>query len=753
MFFTSSKIIHIFIKINISLAEFYIYLANKFKINIKTSINNEGIKLSDGDDHLFITSIYRLDKYSKGIKNRYLYLRDCYLLDLIDFIDGDNVIDVGANIGEIYKLIKKEANVNYTALEPNIDDFKTLNKNVPDGNLINKAAWKRNEYRKFFSVTEPADSSLIPSGKNTVQNVTQIEAIKLDSLKIPGEIKLIKIDCEGTEIETLKGATKILKKTKYVSVDVSDERGTENKSVKNNVINLLKKNSFTVLDEYQSKKRKCVIFKRNEYTGTKKKKGFVIFGQNGWTPKFENICRYMEKHYGNKISFDGLFMSKQNYDEFILNNKLNNFSKKFLKDEIIKEYKIKNIYNNNLDNYENLLGISLWDLIISERRFTDNLFDRKFSIKSLSHDDLKKQMFIILDFFMKNLQNTDFILLTKPSSAWAHALCLIAKKLKIKICIVDQVGQPNHRCTITSTPFQNWTEVNANLNKNNKKYDNSSKKFIFSFRENQKNPPWLIQGKMNFNFSKYLSIYKYKIFLKDLNLFNFFDKTFILFQFFTFRLKSFYLKNFYNAFLDDIGENDKFIYFPLHVEPESSLMIDGTRGIDQFSLIQKISLQLPINWKIYVKEHPNMIGWRKNLFYKKLKKIKNLKLIKFSSNNYKLMKLSQASLVISGTTGWETILLKKPVISIGNSFYQNLPMVYKLENIDKFSSAINWIQKSYKHQEDKLINFISSIMSKSIVIPYDYYWGIGDTEKSWKEIRNLKKYSYRLSNFIVSYLK
>ena len=84
-------------------------------------------------------------------------------------------------------------------------------------------------------------------------------------------------------------------------------------------------------------------------------------------------------------------MSKQNYDEFILNNKLNNFSKKFLKDEIIKEYKIKNIYNNNLDNYENLLGISLWDLIISERRFTDNLFDRKFSIKSLSHDDLKNK--------------------------------------------------------------------------------------------------------------------------------------------------------------------------------------------------------------------------------------------------------------------------------------------------------------------------------------------------------------------------
>ena len=77
---------------------------------------------------------------------------------------------------------------------------------------------------KFFSVTDQP-IHLYPSGKNTVQNVTQIEAIKLDSLKIFGEIKLIKIDCEGTEIETLKGATKILKKTKYVSVDVSDDIG------------------------------------------------------------------------------------------------------------------------------------------------------------------------------------------------------------------------------------------------------------------------------------------------------------------------------------------------------------------------------------------------------------------------------------------------------------------------------------------------------------------------------------------------
>ena len=40
-------------------------------------------------------------------------------------------------------------------------------------------------------------------------------------------------------------------------------------------------------------------------------------------------------------------------------------------------------------------------------------------------------MFIILDFY-ENLQNTDFILLTKPSSAWARSM-LNYQKVKIKI--------------------------------------------------------------------------------------------------------------------------------------------------------------------------------------------------------------------------------------------------------------------------------------------------------------------------------
>jgi len=361
-------------------------------------------------------------------------------------------------------------------------------------------------------------------------------------------------------------------------------------------------------------------------------------------------------------------------------------------------------------------------------------------------------MYAMLHFFFQKLKDVDFVLLTKPSSAWAYALCLVAQKLKKQICVIDQVGQPNHRCTLTSTPFQNWSEVNKNFFKKDMKFKQLSKKFISEFRKDQKTPPWLIQGKKNFTLSKYLSRYKILIFIKEFNFQNIKNRILILNQFFIFRIRKFIIQNLSFSNLDSINKQDKYIYFPLHVEPESSLMIDGPRGIDQFALIQKISLQLPINWKIYVKEHPNMIGWRPFTFYKKLKKIKNLKLMNFKEKNYELIKNSQSLLVISGTTGWEGILLQKPVIAIGNSFYENLPMVYKLENLDEFDKALSWLKKKYKHQENILQRFISSIYSCSIHVPYDYYWGIGDELDTWTKIKKFNKYSYRLSKQIISFL-
>ena len=53
--------------------------------------------------------------------------RDAYLLDLINFSNGETVIDCGANIGELnISLKEKGLNLNYIAFEPDKEIFDCL---------------------------------------------------------------------------------------------------------------------------------------------------------------------------------------------------------------------------------------------------------------------------------------------------------------------------------------------------------------------------------------------------------------------------------------------------------------------------------------------------------------------------------------------------------------------------------------------------------------------------------------------------
>ena len=70
-----------------------------------------------------------------------------------------------------------------------------------------------------------------------------------------------------------------------------------------------------------------------------------------------------------------------------------------------------------------------------------------------------------------------------------------------------------------------------------------------------------------------------------------------------------------------LTKNEKYFYYPLHMEPEANLMINGTRGLNQIALIQKIAIQLPFEYKLYIKEHPTMVGWRLKSDYYKISKI------------------------------------------------------------------------------------------------------------------------------------
>lgn len=115
-------------------------------------------------------------------------------------------------------------------------------------------------------------------------------------------------------------------------------------------------------------------------------------------------------------------------------------------------------------------------------------------------------------------------------------------------------------------------------------------------------------------------------------------------------------------------ENEDYVYMPLHLIPESTTFVKSPMYIDELSIIQSVSKSLPIGWKLYVKEHQAMLGERPLSFYKDVKKLYNVKLVKLNYYNdpKPWIVKSKGVITISGSTALEARLLSKPSAVFGH---------------------------------------------------------------------------------------
>ena len=135
------------------------------------------------------------------------------------------------------------------------------------------------------------------------------------------------------------------------------------------------------------------------------------------------------------------------------------------------------------------------------------------------------------------------------------------------------------------------------------------------------------------------------------------------------------LNNLSSSF-DGLG-NERFIYFPLHLHPETATLIWGRWGHNQLELIKQISRVIPNDCYIYVKEHKVAAGRHKIGFYKEISKLPNVKIIEMNTNSFDIIEESSAVATISGTAGFEAICQNKKGLLFGDADYVNLPNVIK----------------------------------------------------------------------------
>ena len=131
--------------------------------------------------------------------------------------------------------------------------------NHPDSEILNLGLWNEKDKLDFYVKSDTADSSLFQ-----IEDYIDIETINVDRLDniINYEkyqlIKLLKIDAEGAEPEILMGASKLLNKIKYITVDVGPERGLLQESTDKETTEFLLNNDFTLL--YENRERQTILF-------------------------------------------------------------------------------------------------------------------------------------------------------------------------------------------------------------------------------------------------------------------------------------------------------------------------------------------------------------------------------------------------------------------------------------------------------------------------------------------------------------
>ncbi len=195
----------------------------------------------------------------------------------------------------------------------------------------------------------------------------------------------------------------------------------------------------------------------------------------------------------------------------------------------------------------------------------------------------------------------------------------------------------------------------------------------------------------------------------------------------------------YEDLFEQPKENESYAFYPLHFEPEIAILLFAPLYADQVELIKQAARSLPVGFKLYVKEHPCMVGYRKRSFYKKIKQIPNVRLIHPSTYGPGLVKKCKMVITISSTSGWEATIMGKPVITFGDVFYNILPSVQRCRSFEELAYIVkNKLEKS-GHDEKTLENYVSALIEESVDVDYIDLWNKAGSDEQMMNDPGVKK--------------
>lgn len=164
------------------------------------------------------------------------------------------------------------------------------------------------------------------------------------------------------------------------------------------------------------------------------------------------------------------------------------------------------------------------------------------------------------------------------------------------------------------------------------------------------------------------------------------------------------------------------LYFPLHYQPECTSSPLGQHFVEQDLLVKLIASVMPDDCCILVKDHPRpSLKLRYPQFFEDIKAQKNVFLVDVKKNPRDLYDVVDGVIGLTGTSLWEALFMKKPVLMAGSILYEGAPNVLAVQSAKEAKIAIDSLSNMQIRDEDVLtyLHSLKPVLFPGVISPKD----------------------------------
>ena len=421
-------------------------------------------------------------------------------------------------------------------------------------------------------------------------------------------------------------------------------------------------------------------------------------------PLYFGIVKYLQEKHDCELF--AIFDINKQQKGFYQDQNLVSFKKIwFFRDHIHKTSKTPDL--KYLKKFEDNYGINLWQLAYSEREFIHYNELYRFSDEEILN--ILQQECIFFENLISEIK-PDFLMIKSTDYLESTLLHELSKAKGVRTLMLGSTKLSSNRVMISSNYDQvdDFLEYLKNDNEGqNKTMDELrenqqqlSKSFINSFDKFSKERPQvnllkkplrtfrIITNIDKKNYNEFYSNYhstKLRFGLTRISGIPF--------------LKKWYRKKFLDKnSLHHIPDKIKFVYFPLHVEPERNMLLSAPFYTNQIELIGNIAKSLPVEYVLLVKEHPIMKfrRWRKISYYNEIMRLPNVQLVHPEVTSEEIFQKCSLVITISGSSAIQAAFYEKPSLVFSDTIYSKLPFVSRVLYLEDLPKIIReCLEKKY----------------------------------------------------------